>query len=33
MKSSAAKIHMTGLDALFGEAPAQLNGDQIQDPF
>ena len=31
MKSSAAKIQMTGLDALFGEAPAQATGDQIQE--
>jgi ParB family chromosome partitioning protein len=31
MKSSAAKIQMTGLDALFGEAPAQAAGDQIQE--
>lgn len=31
MKSSAAKIQMTGLDALFGEAPAQVTGDQIQE--
>lgn len=31
MKGSAAKIQMTSLDALFGEAPAQLNGDQIQE--
>lgn len=31
MKSSAAKIQMTGLDALFGEVPAQVNGDQIQE--
>ena len=31
MKSSAAKIQMTGLDALFGEVPAQAVGDQIQE--
>lgn len=31
MKSSAAKIQMTGLDALFGEVPAQAAGDQIQE--
>ena len=31
MKSSAAKIQMTCLDALFGEAPAQATGDQIQE--
>lgn len=31
MKSSAAKIQMTGLDALFGEPPAQAIGDQIQE--
>lgn len=31
MKSSAAKIQVTGLDALFGEAPAQAAGDQIKE--
>ena len=31
MKSSAAKIQMIGLDALFGEVPAQAVGDQIQE--
>lgn len=31
MKSSAAKIQMTGLDALFGGAPAQAIGDQLQE--
>ena len=31
MKSSVAKIQMTGLDALFGEAPVQAAGDQIQE--
>ena len=31
MKGSATKIQMTGLDALFGEAPAQAAGDQIQE--
>ena len=30
MKSSAAKIQVTGLDALFG-VPAQASGDQIQE--
>lgn len=31
MKSSAAKIQMTGLDALFGEVPAQDTKGQIQE--
>ncbi len=31
MKSSAAKIQVTGLGALFGEAPAQAAGDQIKE--
>ncbi|WP_304433017.1 ParB/RepB/Spo0J family partition protein [Acutalibacter muris] len=31
MKSSAAKIQITDLDALFGGAPAQVIGDQLQE--
>lgn len=31
MKSSAAKIQITGLDALFGSAPAQITEDQIHE--
>ena len=31
MKSSAAKMQITDLDALFGGAPAQVIGDQLQE--
>lgn len=31
MKSSAAKIQVTGLNALFGEVPAQDTNGQIQE--